>query len=358
MYQNGMEANCFAESIIGKTDYDLFPLKTADRFRKHDLEVMKTGKEISIEEPMLLPDGRVLIQLSTKRPLYNKNGMIAGVVGNTVDITYLKQAEAELLKAREIAEASSRAKTDFLHNMKHDLRTPFCGILSIAELMEKMETDPVKKENLSCIVHSAKILLKHLNEIFEFIQSEECHLPILEKLFDLHELLWDIERIMRPAAKSKQLVLDVTIHSALPRKVMGDRTRTQRILMNLVSNAIKFTHTGSVSLSAIPYFSEMKLVICFVIKDTGIGIAKECQDVVFEKFNRLNASYSSLYGGKGLGLRMVKIFLDELGGEVEIESEPGAGSVFKIGIPYRLPLLEKNEGRNDLNAKRNQSAGG
>ncbi len=347
MRSHGMEEQTVVDSVIGKTDYDFFSQKTADYFRKHDLEVMNTGKEISVEEPIHLPDGRTIVQLSTKRPMTDSSGNIIGIIGNTVDITHLKRAETQLRIAREKAEASNQAKTEFLHNMKHDLRTPFSGILGIAELMAASESDTEKKENLSAIAQSARVLLNHLNEIFEFIQFENGHLPILEKPFDLKILLDDIKKIMLPAAKNKGIIFSIKKKKVLVKKLIGDRVRTQRILMNLISNSIKFTKQGKVTLTVeMSKLSENKIIMIFTLQDTGIGIATDHQNIIFEQFNRLTSSYSSAYPGKGLGLRMVKIFLDELNGEATLKSTLGQGTTFKILIPYKVPL------KNTLEMKR------
>ncbi|MGD9153089.1 MAG: PAS domain-containing protein [Gammaproteobacteria bacterium] len=131
----GLESEINIDDIIGKTDYDLFPKETADRYRKYDLEVLKTGKEISNEEPVTLPNGRILIQLSTKRPLRNEKKEIIGIIGNTVDITYQKEIEQSLREAKEQAEEASRVKTSFIRNMEHDIRTPFNGVWGIANYL-------------------------------------------------------------------------------------------------------------------------------------------------------------------------------------------------------------------------------
>lgn len=172
----------------------------------------------------------------------------------------------------------------------------------------------------------------------EFIEIETGQLPILEKPFDMHALLEDVHRMMLPSVKNKAFNFQLIIDKTLPHYVIGDTFRTQRILMNLVSNAIKFTEKGYVKLEATVLSQVNKnVVIQFIIEDTGMGIPEEKQNVIFERFNRLTSSYSGIYAGKGLGLRIVKQFLDEIEGECDLKSTVGKGTCFKIAIGYKLP---------------------
>jgi len=253
------------------------------------------------------------------------------------------KAEEEFKAAKETAEAANEAKTEFLRNMRHDFRTPFTGILGLTELMMVQETDPEKQENLGYIAESAKALLEHLNEIMEFIQIESGQLPILEKSFDLCALLDDIYKMMLPSVENKQLDFQFIIDKTLPHYVIGDTVRLQRILMNLLSNAIKFTDKGYIKLAAkvLRYIDDKNVIVQFIIEDTGIGIPKEKQHIIFERFNRLTSSYSGIYSGKGFGLRIVKQFLDEINGECDLKSTAGEGACFQVAISYKLPYIHE-----------------
>lgn len=331
--QHGLE-------VIGKTDFALpWSHSSAKAFRKHDKVVMESGKPLLTEESATI-DGRDATVLSHKIPLKNSSGEIVGILGMSLDITKQKAMEEELKTAKDEAESANQAKTEFLYNMRHDLRTPFSGILSLAESMKESETDPEKKLHLSYVSESARVLLDYLNDILEFVKLERGQLPILDIKFDLYQLLNGLHDMMLPTAQEKALNFHVTCDATVPEYVIGDRMRTQRILINLVSNALKFTNKGSVTIHICKVSQEKNAVIIkFVIADTGMGIPRDKRDVIFERFNRLTSSYSGTYAGAGLGLRAVKQLLDELNGEIDVDSKTNQGSIFTVLIPYKIPLL-------------------
>lgn len=332
------------EEIVGRRNEDL-PWNINNDVLPQELdlineEVMVSGKTLTIEEPGKLPDGKNAIFLSIKSPLFDQQGKVIGMVGISLDITERKRIELELIRAKEAAELANTAKTEFLYNMKHDLRTPFTGILGIAEMLESMETEPNKKELLATLVQSAKILLDHVNEIFQYITSEDSSLPILEKQFDLYELLEEIKHMYLPAAKNKNLGFSVNLDNNVLHHVIGDKARLQRILINLISNAIKFSHQGAIKLSAkIGKEEKERVIILFIIEDEGIGIPDDKQTIIFEPFNRLTPSYSNKYQGKGLGLRTAKKYLDDIHGEIHLTSVLGKGTTIKLLIPLKKTLL-------------------
>lgn len=333
------------KEIVGKRNTEIRGFLIPEALDPVNKQVMEMGKTIVTEEPAVLPDGSDITVLSSKVPIKDKSGTVVGMVGISIDITDRKKSEQELMEAKEKAESANIAKTEFLNNMRHDLRTPFSGILSIAEVLEDKEDDASKKEMLGCITLAAKQLLDHLNEIFEFTKTEGGELPILDKQFDVHKLILDVSNVLTPSAKSKSLSLIHQIDTAVPQYVIGDFIRTQRVLLNLLSNAIKFTQKGSIELSlSLVSSSEHVVSLKFKVKDTGVGIPEDKQDLIFERFNRLTSSYSGVYGGKGLGLRIVKRFLDEIEGEIHLKSELGQGSTFIVLIPYKLPLSGCDEG--------------
>jgi two-component system aerobic respiration control sensor histidine kinase ArcB len=303
-------------------------------------EVIKTGNSITAEEILTKENGEPVYFLSMKSPIKAKDGKIIGAVVLAVDITDRKLLEFELEKALEASQLSDRTKTQFLRNMRHDLRTPLSGILTISEYLENSELDPEKKQYLGDIHKSSHSLLNHLNEILDYVKIESGELPIIDKKFDIYKLLDDTYRMMRTIAVSKKLDFTVSVDISTPKNLIGDCVRTERILINLISNAIKFTEKGHVHISInwIPK-TETKGVVQFTIEDTGIGIPEDKQNMVFERFNKLNASYSGVYTGAGLGLKLVKQFLEEIGGQHELESEPGKGTIFKVFIPYTIPLV-------------------
>lgn len=334
-----LEHHAVQSAVLGKTDYDFFDKDIADQYRAHDLEILNTRKPLTREETVTLPNGEVLVQLSLKRPLYDPNGKVVGIVGNTVDITHLKQ---DLRFAKEKAEKADKMKLEFIYNVEHDIRTPFCGIWMLAQILAESELDPERKESLDMIAECGKELLDYCNGILDFSKLELGELPVMEKKFNLEALLDKIEKIQKPALKNKALEFKMDYDAHIPKYLIGDEYRLSRIMINLVSNAIKFTEKGRVTLKiALGKVDQTqnKAIINLRVEDTGIGIPPEHQDVIYEKFSRLTRSNTGKYKGLGLGLCAVKKFISELAGELELESEVGKGSCFTCIIPFKLPLL-------------------
>lgn len=335
------------EDIIGKTDYDLFAKEMADGFRAHDREVMEARKESTREEVAILPSGEKVIQLSTKRPLYDEKGSVVGVVGNTVDITYLKKIEADLREAKKIAEnanMANQAKTEFIKNMEHDIRTPLSGIWGIVNQLYQRENDTFKKELLYDVTSCANELLGYCNGILDFSKIELGAFSKLEKKFNIKKLVEEVVAIETPPAKVKQLTLTLEFKNDMPDILLGDEYRLKRILINLVSNAVKFTQQGYVKIivSLAEKTSNNSVVFRFIVQDSGIGIPEEKHDFIYEKFARLSPSNKGMYKGIGLGLRIVKQFTEEMDGEIDLKSELGKGSTFICTLPFKLPLISQD----------------
>jgi PAS domain S-box-containing protein len=327
--------------VIGKSDYQLFSKETAEEYRQNDLEVMSKKIEITKEETNVLPNGEKIIQLSTKRPLWDKEGNVVGVVGNTIDISYLKKIEAELKNAKEKAEVASLAKTEFLENMRHDIRTPLTGIVGFADLL-KMESDnPLIKEYSENLVASSHALLDLLDEVLEAIRVSSGEIPKLKKKFSLEQTLSHVIELNRARAAQKNLSLSLCVDTTIPNYVIGDKVRLHRVALELIANALNFTDSGFVKLSIIlAKRHEGKLVIKLIVEDSGIGIPKDKQQEIYVQFKRLTPSYQGIYKGAGLGLAVVKQFIDELDGEIYIESESRKGTCFTCIIPLQESLLD------------------
>lgn len=268
-------------------------------------KVMETGKRHVVEEKY-----KDTIFLSVKAPLISKNGIIQGVIGIAIDITEKKQAEI--------------AKEEFLANMSHDLRTPFSGILSMSEFLLSRETDPLKIECLTSALESGRNLLKLFNQILELAQAGS-HKVKFDKFNILNEVK-GIIAMMQSEARSKGLALAFSCSDA---EVYTDKIRIIRILLNLISNALKFTEKGSITVN-VTVSSSLKIAV----KDTGIGIPKDKISKIYDKFYKIAASYrTGSFKGAGLGLYLVNQYISELNGMIEADSEVGKGSTFICTIP-------------------------
>lgn len=328
--------------FVGLGEKGQWSVATTASFKADSLAVIHTGlPKLNIEEPPIYhADGRVMYFLTSRVPLFDHQQNIIGVVGISIDITERKLMEQALIKAKEAAETANRAKQEFLNNIRHDIRTPFSGLLGMSKMLEETEVDPDKKEKLQWVAEGAQSLLDYLNELVEFIEVESGEKPVVFEVFDMKVLLQDALALFTAAAKAKNLTLecdDLTEHVAL--MFIGDKYRVQRVLINLLGNAIKFTHTGHIrfGLQHLKQTAEQARVGLWV-SDTGIGIPADKYQFIFEKFSRLSGAQHGLYKGPGLGLRAVKKIMDELEGEIAIDSVLGQGTTFTCTFPFALPL--------------------
>lgn len=321
------------DQLIGKTDYELnISLGTVNEIRAVDEEIVRS-KLPSIEEEhhVELIDGRKYIYLLNKAPIFDEKGEVAGIVGIGVDITEQKKTERELIKAKEEAEEANRLKSEFIHNMEHDIRTPFAGILGMTSILDRMENDLTKKQMIKDIFFCAQELLDYSCGILDFSRIEAGVLPVLTNRFNLKELIQSIVAIEKPAAKMKGLDYVIDYHNDVPQFLIGDEYRLKRILINLLSNAIKFTSKGYIKLTIKcngASNNNNNIPIQFIVEDSGIGIEKERLNVIYEKFCRGMPSNQGVYKGQGLGLGIVKKFVEEMDGEIEIRSVIGKGTGF------------------------------
>ncbi len=333
-------------SCIGKNSYDFakqlgWNKKFADRLHQEHLDVIHSEKGSIQEYTGKLQGGKTHTFISQKYPLIIKNKTV-GIVGISVDITIRKNLEEKLEVSKQKAEEASELKSQFIMNMQHDLRTPASGVAAMLEILAKNESDLGKKVTLEEIADSSRKLLNILNAILEFDSIENGTLPVLSEKFNLHDIIKDVKALEAPTATLKHLDIKTNIDDQLPKMLIGDPFRIQRVLINLLSNAIKFTAKGSVEIDEIllEYVDDRNVLVQIIVKDTGIGIPKDKQKVIFERFTRLDPSNKGIHSGLGLGLSMVKQFVEEMNGHIEIKSAPGQGTTFICTLPFKLPESE------------------
>lgn len=331
----------FGRDVIGKTDFDLpWGQELAKAYRENDLRIMKTGVSETVEEVALI-NGEKVVYLSFKTSLKNKCGETVGILGISIDINKQKEAEEKLMQAKELAEAANMAKTEFLENMRHDIRTPLCAIASFAELLnsENLDKNTIKKFTAS-LDKASKELLRFLNEVLESINVASGEIPLLKKKFNFRETLENVVALHYPIALEKQLTLRLHIDEKIPENLIGDPARIYRIILELLVNALKFTKNGHVNVFVkLGKKEEQDVVIKIFVEDTGIGISPEKQQDLFVRFKRLTPSYQGIYKGAGLGLSIVKKFLEDIKGEIYVDSQLNEGTKFVCIIPLKEPLL-------------------
>ena len=317
-----------------------------ETFKKIEQEVMASGiPRLNIEEPPVIINNKVRYFISNKVPLYNLQHEIIGVVGISIDITEQKLAEKRLTEEKEKSEVANNAKTQFLENMRHDLRTPLVGIRNFANVIKNETTDPIVQNHLNGLIYSSQALLELVNEILDSLKINTGEIPHLQRKFSLQKRLMDVIKLNSARASEKNIELLFEYDKTIPSYIISDPIRIHRVVLELVSNALKFTQQGIVKLTtSLAKKQGRDLVIKICVEDTGIGIARNHQDEVFLQFNRLSPSFKGAYKGSGCGLTIVKKFLEEIQGEIYLESEEGIGTKFTCLIPVIEPLLDDDFG--------------
>ena len=319
-----------ATQLIGHDDFEMGWHEQAALYRADDLRVMTRNEpRLAYEEPQTTPDGKLVWLQTSKVPLLDQKGEVIGILGAYDDITARKIAEEQLRLAKDSAQHANEAKSVFLANMSHEIRTPLNAVLGMAKIGMRDSRDEKTNKAFKQILSSGEHLLGVINDILDFSKIEAGKLVTERCPLQLIAVAEEAIGMVAGRATAKGLNVDVTFQKGLPTWVEGDAMRVQQVLVNLLSNAVKFTETGEVSLSV----TRREDVTAFRVVDTGSGISKSDLARLFTPFEQADASTTRNHGGTGLGLAISRNLARLMGGDIEVESEPGHGSVFTLYIP-------------------------
>lgn len=329
------------KEIIGKTDEELYDPEMAEKAKYVDALVINNNTSIAVEEEGLNVAGQPATYWSTKIPIHSDDNQVIGILGVSFDITHRKKIEEALVLAKEQAETANKLKSEFIQNMQHDIRTPVSGIWSVLSSYLQRPNPEELQETLPLIVSAAEQLLNLCNEVIDFENVAYGDEQVRLEPLSILDLVNGVIELNSAAVLARQLFLKLDIAEDVPEWVVSDAHRLKKVIINLVGNAIKFTQKGGVTLCVtLMKKSKHKYNLEFIVEDTGIGIPADKTEEIFDKFTRLNPSNTQLYKGTGLGLFIVKKFVKELGGKIEVESKEGKGTRFIVTMAVGVAAEE------------------
>ncbi len=348
-YFPGMER----DEVVGKRRVEVLPPEVAEEYRAADDEAIASGQRVHrVVTTYVRFDGEEVTLETTRVTIRDEDGAVFGVVGVARDVTIQKAAEAGLIEAKEAAEAAreaaedaTRAKSEFLANMSHEIRTPMNGVIGMTSLLLDTPLGEEQREFVETLRTSGDALLTIITDLLDFSKIEAGMLALETHPFEIRTCVEEALDLVAQPAAAKGVELAYLVEDGVPRTVRGDITRVRQVLVNLLSNAVKFTQAGSVCVrvDAAPPDPEAGTVasVRFAVEDTGIGIAPDKLDAVFESFSQADASTTRQYGGTGLGLSICRRLVEMMGGTMGVESELGVGSTFTFSIEAEVAPSEK-----------------
>lgn len=325
-----------AEELIGKNALELFTTEeTRKTFRQQDA-LRGEGKTSVYEAQLRRKDGSMMWALISGAPVKDSSGKVIGSVGVHYDLTSRKKLEHDLAEAKQAAEHARLAERQFLANMSHEIRTPMNAVIGMTHLLYETDPTPTQKDYLDSLRFSADSLMGIIDNVLDLSKIEAGELELEEKSFNLAQLLKSLQRTFQYKVKDKSISVIMDFDPGIRNLVIGDPTRLNQILTNLLGNASKFTDRGTIGMRAKLLSSTAgKYLIEFRVHDTGIGISADKQEDIFKNFKQADVQVTRKYGGTGLGLTIVKQLVEMQGGSIRVDSRPGEGATFIFTLPLK-----------------------
>lgn len=325
------------ENPIGLPFKDICPLinlKTGEPFEPPIKKAIEKQKSLGLARNVGLKFNDKRLYLSATISPVIENGEVIGASIFLRNVTRIRELEIKVEESYAKAMEADRTKGEFLANMSHEIRTPINGFIGMVDLTLRSSLSNIQRENLLTAKDCANDLLQIINDILDYSKLENKKMDVEVINLDLHELLSTVERVHSRTANNKGLYFVRVDRRNLPRFIKGDPLRLRQILNNLLTNAMKFTSEGGISLCARLKERNKKKYIEFAVFDTGLGIDSEGRKKLFKAFSQVDGSTTRKYGGTGLGLRIVKELVTLMKGAIDVSSVPGKGSCFYFYIPY------------------------
>ena len=325
------------EEVIGRTNEEIWETKPIPNpcALEEDEEAFTKLVSIKLEHLILHGDGSLHTYLTTKTPLLDEKGYPYALVGESRDISPLKEMQKQLEKARDGAEKANQAKSEFLANMSHEIRTPLHVMIGMAHLLLDTDISSRQKDYVMNIHRAGQLLITTINNILDLSKIEAQQMALEDLPLNIEEILSNAATMLHGLAEEKNLFIEVHLDPRIPENLRGDPMRLLQILNNLLSNAVKFTHEGYILLSAQILREEgQTLLLRIAVSDTGIGIPREHQQKLFHAFAQADGSITRKYGGTGLGLTISRGLVHLMGGSIKVASTPGKGTTFTMDLPF------------------------
>ena len=334
------------EEIVGHTTADIHPPDTASSYTRIDKQVLESAASVFTEEKLAFADGHEEFMDTVRTPIFNAAGELTGILGVARDVSNrvsieneLRTIQTELEKTAARANQASQAKSEFLARMSHEIRTPMNAIIGMANVAKRKLGMPVEnlgdlRANILQIETSSQHLLQLLNDILDISKIEAGKVELAEDQLNLERLCNSVSTIIEPRCREKGLNFSIRMTGFEQYEFFGDALRLRQVLINFLGNSVKFTPTGGTISLALEQLerADCKVLVNFIIQDSGIGIPEEGLTSLFQPFEQLGTHTHSKYGGTGLGLSINKNIVNLLGGDITVQSEAGKGSTFSFAI--------------------------
>jgi PAS domain S-box-containing protein len=333
-----------AEEALGQNPRVLKSGQHPDTFYRAMWDELSNGNVWRGEICNKKKNGDLYWEEATIAPVRTSDGGITHFVAVKEDVTGKRQIAEELRRAKEDADEANRAKSEFLARMSHEIRTPLNGVIGMTHLLSQTSQSPIQGQYTSNIRSASHRLLSVINDILDFSKIEAGRLELERREFNLDDVLDEVANIIGLTATQKGLEVVIVRDRAVPVPLVGDSLRIGQVLLNLVSNAVKFTDTGDVVVHArLVEALATRIVLRFSVRDTGIGITPEQRSKLFQAFSQADATTTRRYGGTGLGLAISHRLVAMMGGDLWVESEPGSGSTFEFTVSLDRQTAERRQ---------------